>query len=390
MARRAKIGIPFNYDESWIAGGYYIQNLVASFRLLDTADQPEVCILAHTKQSFDFIRDGSQYERLTWLPPVRLSDVDGGIFPKIRRIGRLVPSFLKRKPIFDVIFPFPIDTTLQQTVCWIPDFQEKHLPHFFSKEELAYRQQQHEYYIDKFHHILFSSEAARTDFHTFYPDAKNRTHVVHFAVFPPPRPALLASDILKKYGLPKRFFYCPNQFWVHKNHITVIEAIAQLAENGVRVSVAFSGKEHDHRSPQHAESLRQMARDRGVADLIHFLGFLPRDEQMVLFDTAIAIVQPSLFEGWSTVIEDAKTVSQYVIASALPANMEQISVNAEFFDPTKPQELASKLRHYVDQDPRRIPVDYSEAQCRFARDFMRVVRAVQGSETVRSNSGTSS
>ena len=65
MARRATIGIPFNYDESWIGGSYYIQNLVASFNLLPPGEQPDVCILTHSEQSFDFILAGSKYSRLT-------------------------------------------------------------------------------------------------------------------------------------------------------------------------------------------------------------------------------------------------------------------------------------------------------------------------------------
>lgn len=377
MARRATIGIPFNYDESWIGGSYYIQNLVASFNLLPVGEQPDVCILTHSEQSYEFIRTGSQYPRLTWMPPTRLRDIDGGIFPKIRWLGRLVPGFLKRRASFDVIFPFPIDTSLQQTVCWIPDFQDKRLPHFFDAAELAYREKQHRYYIDHFRHIVFSSEAARSDFHHFYPEAPTRTHVVRFAVFPPPRPALGINDVLARYGLPSRFYYCPNQFWIHKNHATVIEAVGLLADRNIHVHMVFSGKEHDHRAPNHVQELRRQAERRGVADRVHFLGFLPRDEQMILFEAAVAIVQPSLFEGWSTVIEDAKAFSQYVIASNLPVNREQISVNAEFFDPADPGQLADILAKYALADPVRAHVEYREAQERFARDFMRVVSTVR-------------
>lgn len=388
MARRATIGIPFNYDESWIGGSYYIQNLVSSFNLLDAPEQPDVCILTHSEDSFEFIRDGSGYARLTWLPPTRLRNIDGGIFPKIRWIGRLVPAFMKRDPEFDAIFPFPIDTTFRQTICWIPDFQDKHLPHFFEATELEYREKQHRYYIDNFDHIVFSSEAAQADFHRFYPDARNHTHVVHFAVFPPPRPSLSIDDVLEKYGLPQRFFYCPNQFWIHKNHMAVLEAVGLLADRGIHIEMAFSGKEHDHRAPHHTDELRQAAERRGIADRLHFLGFLPRDEQMILFEAAVAIIQPSLFEGWSTVIEDAKAVSQYVIASGLPVNREQISRNAEFFDPTRPDDLAAILTKYAASDPVRASVNYLEAQLAFGRDFMRVVGLVRAETTGRDRSGS--
>jgi glycosyltransferase involved in cell wall biosynthesis len=377
VAARSTIGIPFNYDENWIGGVYYIQNLVSSFNLLPSSEQPDVWVLSHSEHSFNFLREGSGYPRLHWLSPVKLTGVDGGIYPKIKWLGRLCPWFFKRKLHFDVIFPFPIDWRSRQTVCWIPDFQDKHLPELFTQDELAHREKQHRDYIANFGHIVFSSHAAESDFRHFYPEATTTTHVVHFAAFPPAQADIDADDLRSKYGVPERYFYCPNQFWIHKNHKTVLEAVALLADRGVMVNMVFSGKEHDHRAPDHAQKLRDYAVALGISDRVQFLGFLPRDEQMALFRSAIAIVQPSLFEGWSTVIEDAKAVSQYVIAADIPVNREQIQQNVEFFDPKDPGALAARLQSHAVKDPAREKVDYSQVQAAFAADFMRVVQQVK-------------
>ncbi len=42
--------------------------------------------------------------------------------------------------------------------------------------------------------------------------------------------------------------------------------------------------------------------------IFRFLGFIDRGEQLQLMKNSIAIVQPSLFEGWSTVVEDTKAM----------------------------------------------------------------------------------
>lgn len=387
MAARATIGIPFNYDENWIGGVYYIQNLVSSFHLLPAAEQPEVWILSHDEKSFSFLRDTTHYPRLQWLPPVRLQDIDGGIYTKVRWLGRLVPRFLKRKPHFDVIFPFPIDWKSEQTVCWIPDFQDRHLPELFTQEDLAYREKQHRDYAAHFRHIVFSSHAAEADFRRFYPEARTTSHVVHFAAFPPASTDVDIDVLRARFRLPARYFYCPNQFWIHKNHKTVLEAVALLADKGISVTMVFSGKEHDHRAPDHARKLREYAAERGIADRVQFLGFLPREEQMALFRHAIAIVQPSLFEGWSTVIEDAKAVSQYVIAADIPVNREQIQRNVEFFDPLDSVALAGCLERHVHGDPPKESLDYSAFQQAFAQDFMRVVAQVRAERSAPASGG---
>jgi glycosyltransferase involved in cell wall biosynthesis len=358
---------------------YYVQNLVNSFNLLPESEQPDVFVLSHDRKSYDFIARSSGYPRTEWIRPTRLSNIDGGIFRKLRMLQKIVPAVLKRSMKFDVIFPFPIDRRAKETVCWIPDLQQKHLPELFDAAELDARNRQVCYYFEHFDHIVFSSEAARADFRHFYPEATCQTHVVHFAVFNPPKPALSLDDIRAKYRLPARFFYCPNQFWIHKNHRVALEAVALLKERGVEVSVVFSGKEHDHRAPDHTRNLKDTAWRLGIDDRTHFLGFLPRDEQVTLFAQAVAILQPSLFEGWSTVIEDAKSISQYVIASDLSANREQITENVSFFDPKDACALAEHLAAFAVTDPPRVMQNYAVNQRAFAKDFMQVVAEVMES-----------
>ncbi|MBD9678445.1 glycosyltransferase family 4 protein [Pseudomonas sp. PDM18] len=374
--KRPVIGIPFNYDESWIGGTYYIKNLVSSLNLIAPAKQPDVWIISHSETSFEFIQKGTGYPRLNWIKPGQIDGIDGGISRKAKLLSLLTPRFWKRQLNFDLIFPYPIDTRLQQTACWIPDFQDKRLPEFFSADELQAREAQHRSYFNDFRHVVFSSNAARMDFEEFYPEADVQKYVVHFATFEPMQPELAPADVLSRYQLPERFYYCPNQFWIHKNHDTVIDAVKILKARGVEVVVAFSGKEHDHRAPDHCDKLRNKVAQAGLGENVRFLGFIPREDQMVIFRHATCIVQPSLFEGWSTVIEDAKSVSQYVIASSLPANVEQADENIEFFDATDSTALAALLEKYAKTPPARKALDYGKYQQEFADSFMGVVHSV--------------
>lgn len=378
--KRPVIGIPFNYDESWIGGTYYIKNLVSSLNLVPALKQPDVWIISHSEKSFDFIKQSTGYPRLNWIKPAMIQGIDGGISRKVKLLSWLMPCFWKRKLRFDLIFPYPIDTKLQQTVCWIPDFQDKRLPSFFSAEELKAREAQHRSYFNDFHHIVFSSNAARDDFDEFYPEANVNKYVVHFATFEPMQVNGNGEYVLAHYKLPERFFYCPNQFWIHKNHDIVITAVKLLKDKGIDIVVAFSGKEHDHRAPEYSDKLRNRVAQLGLTNNVRFLGFIPREDQMVIFRRATCIVQPSLFEGWSTVIEDAKSVSQYVIASNLPANIEQVEENVEFFEATDPEALAALLEKNAVTPPARKTINYGKCQQEFADSFMGVVHSVMNTE----------
>ncbi len=227
---RFSVGIPFLYPEYWTGGVYYIKNLVSSLLLLPEPEQPMIWMLCDTEELFTFVRDETAYPHLDWIPAAKIGDNDQSLH-------------------LDAIFPFPISTTIPQTACWIPDFQEKHLPEFFTAEEIQFREQQHRHYFENFSHMVFSSRAALADFDRWYPEARTNRHVLHFAVFErTPEPAEHEA-VLQKYGLPARFFYCPNQFWIHKNHTTVIKAVEHLMTEGVETTVVFSGREYDYRAP---------------------------------------------------------------------------------------------------------------------------------------------
>ncbi len=107
-----------------------------------------------------------------------------------------------------------------------------------------------------------------------------------------------------KYNIQRAYFFCPNQFWAHKNHLTVLKAIRHLKNNGHKdVLVVFSGKEFDHRNPEFIVGIKAYISEHKLEENIRLLGFIDREDQLQLMNNAISVIQPSLFEGWSTEVK---------------------------------------------------------------------------------------
>ena len=83
-----------------------------------------------------------------------------------------------------------------------------------------------------------------------------------------------------------------------------------------------------------------------------------------------AIIQPSLFEGWSTVVEDAKALNKFIFLSDLNVHKEQNPKNASFFDATNEEDLVEKL---MNVKPTYEPYDYTENRKQFAKDFLEII-----------------
>jgi len=53
-----------------------------------------------------------------------------------------------------------------------------------------------------------------------------------------------------------------------------------------------------------------------------------------------SLINPSFFEGWSTTVEEAKSMGKRIILSDIEVHREQNPSGGVFFDPKNPKELA--------------------------------------------------
>jgi glycosyltransferase involved in cell wall biosynthesis len=274
--------------------------------------------------------------------------------------------------------PFP-------AIAWFPDFQHRRLPQLFSpaarwRRDLGFRAQ-----VASGRRIMLSSESALRDCRKFYPRLTNGISVVRFAT--QPTPALLTanpSDILAQYGLPPKYFYLPNQFWRHKNHQIVVDALTILKMRGLDVVVAASGSPEDPRETGYFDDLMGQVRDRNLQPNFRYLGMIPSDHVYALLRSSMALINPSRFEGWSTTVEEAKSFGVPLILSDIDVHREQTGGTARYFGIDNPGMLADQLWEVSQAaEPsvvRDLLPNLDERVAAFARDFAHVVQsAVQSS-----------
>jgi glycosyltransferase involved in cell wall biosynthesis len=272
--------------------------------------------------------------------------------------------------------PFP-------TVAWFPDFQHRRLPHLFStaarwRREVGFRVQ-----IASGRTIMLSSESALRDYRQYYPGAANQTSIVRFATQPPP--ALLTAiplEVIKRYGLPSKYFYLPNQFYRHKNHQVVIDALTILAKRGVDVVVCASGSTGNPRELRYFENIMRQVESRGLGKNFHHLGMIPLPHVYALLRASTALINPSRFEGWSTTVEEAKSFGVPMILSDIDVHREQAAGAASYFRIDDPTTLADHLLHASQNAEatmlRNLLPQLDERVASFAADFAHTIhRAVQ-------------
>ena len=134
-----------------------------------------------------------------------------------------------------------------------------------------------------------------------------------------------------------------NQFWQHKNHIVVLKAMKVYfsAHPESELIFAFTGKLDDYRAPEYIEKLKKLFEEDEIKKHALLLGFIDRMDQIAIMKNAQFVIQPSLFEGWGTVVEDAKVLDKTILLSDISVHREQKNDKCRFFDPHNPEMLVS-------------------------------------------------
>lgn len=336
-------------SDSWMGAVYYVKNIVYQFLEYTKSDDRykyEIYIYIPKEKAhiYDFCK---MYDNVHFLYSKERPWSNGDDFfsRNIRELGWIIAIYGMR---IGYIYPnfSPKSIYHKKSISWIPDFQHVYYPDFFTKEERAFRDA---YFFDiaqNHGRLVLSSQDAYDTYCRLYPNYVKGVGVVHFVSAIDERD--IAGDInhiLTKYGVENdNYFMISNQFYRHKNHKSVIEAVRKLKEERRKdIQIICTGLTEDIKDPSFFGEIEELITRYNLNDNIKILGLIPREDQLTLMRYSIAVIQPSLFEGWGTCTEDAKTLGKITVLSDIPVHREQADDLSLFFNKDSVLELADIL-----------------------------------------------
>ncbi len=279
-----------------------------------------------------------------------------------------------------------------RVISWIPDFQYLHLPELFpglNKDAETKRMRTIAAHSDA---LILSSYAALDDYHRIS-DPANGVCVTVLQFVSQPSGALQSAiepptrtKIEAKYGFQGRFFFLPNQFWQHKNHAVVFAAVRVLKEQGIEILLLCTGNLRDYRmkDTSYVDGLQQFISDNDLNHNIKILGAIDYADVLFLMRNCVAVINPSRFEGWSSTVEEAKSMGKRLILSSISVHREQDPSGALFFEPDNEQALAQAMvTHWTSsidaistEDEQRAVKDLQQRTLAYAVGYSCVVSAL--------------
>jgi glycosyltransferase involved in cell wall biosynthesis len=355
MRRHRLTNVAFWFDApiEYSGGLNYIKNLLYAVSLVNNGNVQPYVFFPHN------MPDSIEKEFAQYATVVRTRLLERGSVPWFfhRVLYRLLGSMaiatalLKRYKI-DVVshvwfvyegkVPFRL-------ISWIPDFQYLHMPELFPTVDPQEETRRYQAIIRQSDANILSSFNALEDFKRIAPPtAVERTKVIQFVSQPRASSATTTvslDGLREKYGFKGKYFFLPNQFWAHKNHMLVLQALKKLKEQGEEVLVICTGTLVDYRvkNTPYIDSIKAYIAEHDLQDNVRILGLIDYDDVLFLMKYAVAVLNPSRFEGWSSSVEEAKSAGKRVLLSRIDVHVEQNPAHGAYFDPDDTDGLAQLM-----------------------------------------------
>ncbi len=379
MAERKRIVLNCRGGYNFSAGlVIYMLNIIRSFKLLDDSVMPYLIIIYSINSPIDEIKEiDYPYIEYYKYKPIKRTLVKLAINKVIKSLfGTYLIKRYSFPKNFDILYPyFECEETffIKERMYWKPDFQEQFYPQYISKKEFDFAESEMKKIASNpAYTLVLSSQNAIDDFKTFFSPTNNKIKLLNFISLLPDTSHIDKNAVIRKYNITEQYFLVANQFWPHKNHMLVLDAMKQLFDKGKIFQIVMTGKKTTYRDKKYLIKMEKFIIENGLQRYVKMTSFISREDQLVLIKNSLAVIQPSLFEGWSTVIEDCKSLNQFVLASDLAVNIDQINVNCLFFERHNSKQLAEKMEMVLDGKTRTVPYDYNQDIEKFKKNLISV------------------
>jgi hypothetical protein len=348
-----RVGFRLIGGAAWQGGRNYLWNLLYAITKHAADRIQPVLLLAPNEEPDDLALDGVELFRTGALTDSSPARALGRAMKLVRGPNLVEEHWLHRARIDVYSHAPPVGTRVTgrtPTISWVPDLQHRHLPELAATREgfmrdLLFREMLRDATI-----VLVSSETALRDLREFYPTGRAMRRVLRFVGQPrvPVSDMIPLAQLRQSFGVPSRFFHLPNQLWKHKNHGLVVDALREVPD----AVVVATGPTEDYRHPGLLTTLLERVKELGLGDRFVHLGLVSFREMLSLMTHSVAVINPSRFEGWSTTVEEAKSLGKRVLVSDLAVHREQAPARGSYFPVDAPSVLAAQMREaWASHDP---------------------------------------
>ena len=226
------------------------------------------------------------------------------------------------------------------------EFPEVRLNKEFEFRELKYKK-----ILPKAFGTIVDSEFSKINIAKKYSIDEKRLHVIPYE----PAYEIKEKKILNleknKFCInDKTYVYYPAQFWAHKNHTYIIDGVISLEKKyDIKINIKFSGGDKGN-----LNYVKKYVERKNLEKRVDFLGFVPIQDMISLYENALALVMPSYFGPTNIPPLEAFKLGVPVLYSDLDGLRDQIKDAGLLLNLNDDNSLSEKLYQLITEPKLRI------------------------------------
>ena len=189
--------------------------------------------------------------------------------------------------------------------------------------------------------LITDSEHSRNEIVRYLHADPAKIEVVYPAVDPFFQSGADPAEVISarsRFALDREYILCVGIYKPRKNHAGLLKAFQLLLKGGMQSQLVIAGP-----MGEGEPDLRRLAQELGIAQHLSFTGFVNDADLRALYSGARVCVCPSLYEGFGFTVLEAMACGTPVVCSSATSLPEVAGKAALYFDPHKPEEMASQL-----------------------------------------------
>ncbi len=353
------VAIDLRWMVPGLAGG--IENVARSFlKELCQLDQTnQYTLLLHPKSQVDpYLLTQSNirlyYQSYRYQLQKRLKMLGGKVLSRLNishaYTNNLIHLQFMRELDVNMIYSLPgyirQDLYARPNILMVPDIQHEFFPDFFPEDILQKRKSDYCQSINEARHIIAISEFTRQTLIEKLKVNPDKISTILLAADPifSAKPEVTDQEVFTKYGLtPNTYLFFPAHTWHHKNHVAAIHALHILKQKyHLTPQLICTGGKREAQP-----IIEKLIIEKNLENQVRFLGYCPHTDLASLYRGALALVYPSLFEGFGMPVLEAMQSGCPVICSN-KTSLPEITYDAALLsDPNHYELMADNIKDII-------------------------------------------
>ena len=232
----------------------------------------------------------------------------------------------------------------------VHDLQHLYYPEFFSPEQRYHTHRNLLQVCQVAARIVCVSDYTRQTVLEWGKVEPDRLLTIPSTIFTPLsiQPAEKVAGTLARYQLTAgEYLFYPANFWAHKNHALLLTAFNLYCHKhpASLLRLVFTGA-----PGQRMQLLQKAVQAMNLAEKVIFAGFVEANSLAGLFQGSLAVIFPSLFEGFGAPVLEGMFFQKPVLCSSTTSLPELGGDAVLYFDPRRPEEIIQAIEE-IATDP---------------------------------------